>query len=314
MDMKSDGELLYVVGRRGFTIYDLDGVQNNTPLATFTHPDGFLDVQTITMDSNGLLQLSSGESGQTKFLTFNPTEATAGAPISIEAGSLNNVHSLENAWLAPTWGDGLRIVDVTNPSIPSLAVNWNYETLPSTDFLTSAVWNNYLYLPVYAGQLGQIAIIDVSDPLNPEWVETFKAANSQVMGMVAANGRLVVFSQETTQDLELFELADPLNPTRVSTLTLNTTFTQFAVVGDTLYAACMWGNCRQLLIIDVSDPTNMQVQEELPMATKIIKMTTVAEDTLHLLTVENGVWIMDITNPTQPVITSKSHCPAHLQT
>ena len=310
VDMKSNNELLYAVGRRGFTIYDLDSVQNNTPLATFTHPDGFLDVQTVTMDRNGLLQLSSGESGQTKFLTFNPTEATAGAPISIEAGSINNVHSIENAWLAPTWGDGLRIVDAINASTPTLAVNWTYETLPSTDFLTSAVWNHYLYLPVYAGELGQIAIIDVSDPLNPEWVDTFKAKNSQVMGMVAANGRLVVFSQETTQDLELFDLADPLKPTRVSTLALDASFTQFAVVGDTLYAACAWGNCRQLLIIDISDPANIQIQEMLPLATEIIKMEVVAEDTLHLLTVEDGVWIMDITNPTQPVITSKIPLPS----
>ncbi len=310
MDMKSDGELLYAVGRRGFTIYDLAGLQNNTPLTTFSHPDGFLDVQTIATGTDGLLQLSSGESGQTKFLTFNPETTETGESISIEAGYIDSVHSVGNVWISSAWGDGLRIVDVTNPNSPSLAVNWTYETLPSTDFLASAIWNNYLYMPVYAGELGQIAIIDISDPFNPEWVETFKAKNSQIMGLMAENGRLVVFSQEIDQALELFDLTDSVKPTRLDELTLPSSFAKFVAVDDLLYATCVWGNCHQLLAIDISDPTNMQIQETYPLTPNIIKMELGANDTINLLTQEDGLWMMDVSTPNQPVITSKIPLPS----
>mgnify|MGYP002713051575 CR=1 FL=1 len=310
MDMKSNGELLYAVGRRGFTIYNLDGLQNNTPLATFTHPDGFLDVQTIATGTDGSIQLTSGESGQTKFLTFNPETTETSDAVSIEAGYIDSVHPIGDVWIASAWGDGLRIVDVTNSDSPTLAVNWTYETLPSTDFLASAVWNNYLYMPVYAGELGQIAIIDISDPFNPEWVETFKAKNSQVMGLIAENGRLVVFSQEIDQTLELFDLTDPSKLARLDELSLPSSFAKFVAIGNLLYATCVWGNCHQLLVIDISDPTNMQIQETFPLTPNIIKMELGADNTINLLTQEDGLWIMDVSTPAQPVITSKIPLPS----
>ncbi len=299
------GNTLLASGLSGLQLYDLQSADNPTLRSTFIPAVGLRDAQSIAVD--GRTYYTSSAQGQGALLEiFDASEPDVlsrfGEPFNLEAGFINNPYIYNSTYVAPVWQDGLRLVKVNNPAAPSLDGRITGEEMQMGDMLVSALYNGFLYIPVYGREGSSIGVIDVRDSANPQSVNEIKTVHPLVMDIVEADGRLYVLNQEVNNLVQIFDLSDPANPVEMGQVMLSQPYSRLAVVGDMLYAACDIWNCRQLAIVNVADPDQAALVKELEMPLGVIKMSPADEQTIILAVNGDGLYALDITNPAEPVL------------
>lgn len=136
--------------------------------------------------------------------------------------------------------DGLRIVDISDPTVPVIAGSAQGGSNGLWGF---AVVGNYLYA---GGYMDGLKIYDISSPTAPVEVNTI--APPLALDVVESNGLLHVADG---YELSVYELTDPTAPGSLGAAVVDPI--RIAVSGTNVYGACHEDG---LLVVDVSNPTN----------------------------------------------------------
>jgi hypothetical protein len=196
--------------------------------------------------------------------------------------------SLPYAYVAASWNQGMRVINVANPSNPYQISQFN-ATHESRD-----VWVTWPYAYVADGS-GGFRILDISNVQNPYEV-SFCWIPHEVQSVFVVDTLAYITSHVENQGLRIINIKDSYNPVVIGQCALpGHTYAlfvkdTFAYVTDTDW---FWGHAG-LRIINISDPSNpYQVNYY---ATNWDCNGIFVRDSLAYFT-ENDLHIVDISNP-----------------
>jgi hypothetical protein len=188
----------------------------------------------------------------------------------------------------------LYIVDVTNPSTPSLISSLS--GLNGSD-LTLA--GDYLYASANSG----LRIIDVSNPSAPTSVGFF--ANGLNSSKPAISGNYAFMGGF---DFQVVDISNPVSPTSVATVVLTGSVTPPDIQGKYAYFG---SNSATFNVYDVSDPRNPRSVGSLGGFSSIYKVKVMGR---YAYVLDNlSVRVVDISNPASPSLVSTVTTDATLQ-
>lgn len=175
-------------------------------------------------------------------------------PIDTEIGDIwvyDNV-----AYLARFGGNGVSIVDVSDPSNP---VELSVYSSPAT----SGTWDvkaakGFAFLAPQFSGVG-LVILDVQDPSSPVLVSEFSHPRLTSVHNIWADTTTnhLYLASNTTGAVEIVDVSNPYSPQHVSSFTANSgDIHDMVVVDGIMYASFLDGG---LYLVDVSDPTDPQL-------------------------------------------------------
>ncbi len=191
------------------------------------------------------------------------------------------------------WGRGLCIVDLSNPSQPTVVGRFDLTT-DRNAVSDIAVQGSLVYMVDWSHG---IYVIDVSDPTAPSQVSFFATAGFPAS--IAVNGPMVYVGESINDQgvggsVRIFDLSDLDNPVEHSQF-YTSKVAQLAVVDQTLYVADNEGGLR---ILDVSNPDNIQMLGQY--ADTWFAMDLAIQDHYVYLATTAGLEIVDVSDSTQP--------------
>ncbi|OGU54249.1 MAG: hypothetical protein A2V66_07490, partial [Ignavibacteria bacterium RBG_13_36_8] len=219
----------------------------------------------------------------------------------VEVGSYKTMASVEavdvtgNYAYVVSSGIGLRVVDVSDPAHPK----W----LGATDIANPNDWHDIRTISVagnyaYVGVGGNIVVADISNPINPFWIETVKS-KGLVQDITIVSGIAYVADE---LGLQLVDLSDPAHPSLLGHIVLTTGKgnTYSVAVSGTLAYLIASGEPDSFHIVDVSDPnkpTRIGGSSEIVWPTDVAVVGNWAYVLNHGRV---GVSVVNVLNPAQP--------------
>lgn len=182
---------------------------------------------------------------------------------------------------AGMWG-GLSVIDVSNPAQPQVVTNLNLGGITDLQIV-----GNYAYAITYNSGL---VILDISNPAQPAFLSS-PATVCYPQG-VSVVGNYAYVVGRCGGNLAAVDISNPTNPVLVGTLAVGGLGADtIAVTNNTAFIGT-WNN---MVVVDVSQPTNMMVVTNLNGYT-----VRLAGDKAYI---GNGysLDVMDISTPTNPV-------------
>ncbi|VAW72131.1 hypothetical protein MNBD_GAMMA10-1934 [hydrothermal vent metagenome] len=146
--------------------------------------------------------------------------------------------------------------------------------------------------------INNIRAINAINPFNPEVNRSISDVLVQADPLNEVNFVYI------SNDLELIvlDISNPLLPVEVSRLTFSETATDLTISGDLAYVHGTLTST-SVLIIDISDPTNIS-QLGIFQAAARISDISVSAQTLYVYSQGTGVQIVDVSNPLTPVVSA----------
>ncbi|MFA5187399.1 MAG: hypothetical protein WC551_13050, partial [Patescibacteria group bacterium] len=148
-------------------------------------------------------------------------------------------------------GNGLRIMNISNPASPSLVSSI---TGLSGNPQTIELQGNYAYLGHYWSN-GQLGVVDITNPATPYLVKTIQMVGGYGLRTLRISGRYMYAADVGgTNGLHIFDISDPRNPTVVTSTSRFGNISDIEVQGSYLYA--IYSSGQTVRAIDISDPSN----------------------------------------------------------
>jgi hypothetical protein len=197
-------------------------------------------------------------------------------------------------------GRGLHIIDISNPTSPVFtAVN---EPSSGSDF-AAAFNGNYAY--VTNSQNG-FRVVDISDPTNPVTVGNGPSGNyTQIIYQ-----ENYIYIRDGLTLLRIFDVSNPAAPVQVSQFSsFPSDVWNIALSGNYLYAT---NGSSGLIVVDVSDPAQPQFVTQYGQ-NKDYQWITIKDNYAYVTNIMgfgslfNGVDVLDISNPANPVLAGTIH-------
>ncbi len=239
-DVELDGDRAYVFGVGGLAIFDISDPALPLELGRY-EPAGHPYNRFYRGAVNGTLACGGGREDLLTILDVsNPY-----SPLALAFhGTIG--HTYEGAEMTGTHiyacrhGDGLEVVDISNPGQPVTASTIN-SLVNAWDV---ALAGNTAYV---ADGMGGLAVIDITDPAVPVHVTSVAASGAAVDVALGGNFAVVCVG---SAGLDVFDLTDPAAPVLVSTINTSGLAITAAVAGDLVYVAD-WDDVETF---DVSNP------------------------------------------------------------
>jgi hypothetical protein len=195
---------------------------------------------------------------------------------------------------------GLQIVNISNPSHPTLIGSYDSLFLPGA----VAVVGNYAYVIGLYDYYNVLQVIDVLTPSEPILVGSCKV-QSNISGhglAVVGNYAYVTFSN----GLQIIDIGNPHNPSPLGTYQPLSFAEELDVVGDYAYVLDASG----LKIINVSDPYNPTLIGSYPkekaysmaVAGKYAYVTYLDWDPENMVVTKEGLLIIKVSDPFHPAL------------
>jgi len=263
-------------------ILQVDISQPSSPVLTAALP---MDGAVGKLQSSGPMIFATnlfGAQGYQEFDTSYPLPVPTNS-ISIRGG-LTTIISGSLGYLSD--GQGLQIVDVSDPESPALLGTFNQPGYCED----LAVSGNTVYLTTR--DLG-LQILDASDPINPVVVGSIQDSLAIPVVGIKVQGNLAYVCWN---GLKILDISNPEAPEIVGSLS---TIAAFNVTVSGTWAYATFGH--NIAVIDVSNPASPHI-----VATKLLPSR--AEDiavlgtVLYVSTESSGIQIIDASNPSLPVI------------
>lgn len=309
-DMTLQDNLLYLVGRAGFMIFDLSDLEGPTLRGHFRPPHGFHDAQAIARRENVVYILSSeGHGSELRFLDLGQTPpAPLRDPISFAQSPLLNLHIWNDFLMASLWNGDFNLLDISQPANPTFLYSATGGELMSAKLGAVAVADHFLYAPAYpSGANGpMIAVVSIADPAQPEQVELVEAGRYIIDSLVVENGRLYALSTHETKILIIYDLQNPAAPKEIARLPLPAEPDTLAVIEDTAYAFCGHG-CNRLFVIDVGNGNDSGIVGQWRLPSDLHGVASDEAEGLLYLETRDGIYIVDAAQPERPLIVG--HAP-----
>ncbi|HUT81216.1 MAG TPA: hypothetical protein VMZ29_08435 [Candidatus Bathyarchaeia archaeon] len=189
------------------------------------------------------------------------------------------------------------IIDVSNISNPTFVADYPVE---NGRMNTLALRDDYLYL----GSSSDLEILDISDLSNITKIGQCNTTNP--VEKIVLQGNYAYLAAENN-GLVIVNITDPTNPFKIGSYKTNIDTWDIALKESIIFIANSNGTDNVLVIVDVSDPTNpskIGYYDNLEYPEMAGLSITVNGSYAYLGTEEYGLFILDITNTTQPQLIS----------
>jgi hypothetical protein len=188
-------------------------------------------------------------------------------------------------------GGGIGIIDISNPSTPTLKGTYN-----TSSYSYVKVVDNYAYLSDY----GKLKIIDISNPSTPTLKGTYNTTSGwTAYGVeVVGNYAYVNFNYFDYGRLEIIDISNPSTPTLKGNYDFYGGAIRVRVVGSYAYLACgIFG----IKIIDISNPSTPTLKASYGTPSYAYDVEVVGSYA-YVPDFYSGLQIIDISNPTIPTL------------
>jgi hypothetical protein len=319
----AEGYAYVVTWESGLTIIDLADSANPQAVGTFNTPGS---IENMALAGEYAYATGGGENG---LLVLDMTDPTAPRPAAVLPMLFAGAVALADGYAyVPTWVEGLRVIDVTDPVNPVEVGALESSVLQGTaDRVALGVTppgssgQTYAYLTV---QEGGLMTLDVTEPADPRPVGAYAPPAGAIWGLSLADGTVYATGSTTEGDersgiLYVIDVADTNRPSQVAAIELpDHTSSNVTVAGDHAYvtlADCQYFICSgSLQLIDVSDPTQPQLVTALdvPGGAFALAITDDAETGRrygYLTAGEEGVRVLDLSDPAQPHLVGQADTP-----
>ena len=210
----------------------------------------------------------------------------------LEIGEVNDIafykvdHEADKYAVLANGEDGLRIIDISDPSGPKYSGQFN----TSGDAQGVAVSGNYAYV---ADGGGGLVIIDISDPSGPRYAGQFDT--SGVAQGVAVSGNYAYVADEYS-GLVIIDISDPSGLKYAGQCDTSGYARGVAISGNYAYVADGGGG---LVIIDISDPRVPQYARQFDNSGDACDVA-VSGNCAYVADGHRGLMIIDISDPSGP--------------
>lgn len=190
--------------------------------------------------------------------------------------------------------DGLQIVDVGNPASPRRIGACDTRGLAGR----VVVSGDYAYLT--GGDRG-LQIIDIRDPTAPQLLSGYATGGQAQQVVLSGHYAYLADGEAGLQSIDITNLAAPK---RVSSLDALGSITHVALSGEYAYVVDVHASTGQkennLLIVDVSDPTNLKRIVGYYTTTNQLVSVGVSGDFAYAVNFLNDLEIIDVSTPSNP--------------
>ncbi len=195
-------------------------------------------------------------------------------------------------------GDGLYIFDISNPLSPVKISQWKDSENNFGQFYQSARNGNYLYV---AGGIKGIVVLDVSDLTAPKLVSNFVGESGLWGGAIGlVNVGAYCYIQDEFFNMHYIDVSDPTKPTETGA---------FDVEGH--HSLGIWNDGSRVLLanstygIRIFDTAGAQVTQKGAFKSLGRVMGAAgAGNYAYLAAGENGLKILEVSDPAKPVLTA----------
>ena len=159
---------------------------------------------------------------------------------------LNDVKIKGNYAYIAGGADGLLILDISNPEIPTLVGQYN-----TPDYACKLAFkDHYSYI---ADRYSGIQVIDVSDPTNPLFVSQYPNPNEPTLiNNLVISGDYIY--SEGISEVDIISIIDPANPTLVSNYFASSTVYDIDVISNYLVLAIAYDGLEIVDITKLTEP------------------------------------------------------------
>lgn len=196
--------------------------------------------------------------------------------------------SILNNYIYLSDQDTIEIFDISTPSNPILV-----GSLPIGAYRTF-IQDNYLYA---VGGFSGLNIVDISTPTNPILVGSNNTTMYPVDIYVLGNKAYVA---DNHAGIKIFDVTDPTTPLLLTALNTDNGANAISVKGGYAYVGTH-GGAQNFKIIDVSDINNLHNTGALSITGGGDGRGVYESDNIVYAVANNGLLIVDITNPLHPV-------------
>ena len=192
---------------------------------------------------------------------------------------------------------GLEIINISNPSNPTLTATFN--TSGNAYGVTLSSDGNTVYV---VGGSGGLDIININDPENPTLTGTFDTSGTAFGLALSADGN-TAYVADQFDGLQIINISNPSNPTL--TATFDTSGDAWGVTlsadGNTAYVT---NYSDGLQIIDIGDPSNPTLTATFNTSGNAYGVTLSSDgNTVYVVGGSGGLDIININDPENPTLT-----------
>jgi len=240
----------------------------------------------------------------TGFHTVDISSPAAPAVVSSFTGFANERHLAYDVYLDGSYaylcceGDGLYIFDISSPANPVKVSQWKDSANNYGQFYQSARSGNYLYI---AGGIKGIVVLDVSDIAGPKLVANLVGGQGDwggAIGLVNAGGYCYI--QDEFFNMHCIDVSDPANPVETGS---------FDTEGH--HSLGIWNSGSRVVLanstygVRILDTAGAQVTQRGAFESLGRVMGAAGSGGYaYLAAGENGLKILDVSDPAKPVISS----------
>jgi hypothetical protein len=241
---------------------------------------GGTEVRSLVVDGTRLYAHIDGVTIFDVSIAASPVEL-ANLPMTVEGLAA----TADRLYVAAA-NEGLRIVDVSNPSAPSELGN---SDLGSAVFSVAAS-GDYAYVTTWQ----EMHVIDVSNPSQPDPIGTLTGVGADLtVDLVGDRAYLAAIGRLTIADI-----SNPEVPGLTATLYLGNSNPDLTVDGD---LACLASYAEGLALIDVSIPSSPTVMAHFA-TDGPSQAIALHDDHAYVGTSQSGLRILDVADPGMPVV------------
>lgn len=328
------GDLVHVLDYHKLSVVDAGTPSAPVVLGELEWPDVFvLDLAAVS----DYVFLTAGDDGLRVVDVSDPTTPTEVAAVYLGAETSAQYLDLVgdsvyiSAWQSGTAGDRFAVVDVTDPVHPIVSANVLIPSGGGDIVVTDGLAH------IFSDYSGVLHIYDVTVPQTPIWqgsatiprtyrerlaaiddhilvttylrgltvVETTDPTDPTPVGGVDAPGRSwdaasadgVLFIATEGRGLRMVDVSDPAQPVELGYSTVVPFPAAISIRGDLAYVAAYTGH--GLVVLDISNPPGLTVLGNAPGITG--EWIAIAGDHAYLASSSFGIYVVDVTTPSQPV-------------
>ena len=286
--ISEDGNTAVVTAITPSNIYVLDISNPSSPTITGTETLGGI-VSRVEISGNlALIKKSNPSSMQVVDVSIPSSPKLVN---TIAVGSVNNMTVRGNIIYVSLDGEGLIIVDISDPENPLFLLEYSLASLSNT-----VSGNTVLSIQANNG----LTMLDISDIANPTIVGSLVTgsykANSISVGSLSS-GKTVVIATGTPRGTDIIDVSNPKQPEILVSIDIPSI--KSAINGDFAYIV----SDNNLKIVNIANPSNPQITSfEIPGFATDVAISEDGNTAVVTAIIPSNIYILDITDPSSPTI------------
>lgn len=295
-DVAVDGGIIAFLadGKQGLLIYDISDLNSVELVGSYNN---FLDANQVELSVNGLVVTDKDSALYVINPEINPTSQSVSTTES-QQGTAQSVAAQGSLAFVAYAGQGLRVIDVSNPEFPVEVAG--YESPGESHAVTLS--GDFIYLS--DGTQGmRLLFLEAASSSNPDVIEIAEVNTPGEVYNVTVIGQ-TAYLADGSNGLRVVSLVNPAQPVDLGWEDTPGTAMDVAVRSDYAYVADGDSGLRVINVIDASRPAEVGALG-IPGQARSIYLQVDQSDpgqlTAYLAAGEGGLRVVNVTDPTSPV-------------